>query len=114
MVWAAHHQHIQQRGGAECECCLLAAGSQRQPWQDHVWPGMLFLGTPCVCLGVLVFFFVYSLLLCFFVPIFGRQNTSEREINRDKLVVTKNTLLLVPVDACMCAQGNVPGSGLPP
>lgn len=39
VVWLTCHQHLQQPSCPERQCCIAAAGGQRQPWQDHVWPG---------------------------------------------------------------------------
>ncbi len=56
--------------------------------------GMLFLGTCYVYLGGFVpMLLVYSLLLCFFVLVFGRRDMSEGQITRD-LAKTRNKLPL--------------------
>lgn len=56
ILWLAHHQHLQQRGCAECECRLPGAGGECQPWQNHVWSGthtcMFDTGDTCICLSV--------------------------------------------------------------
>lgn len=113
VVWAAHHQHLQQRGGPQCERCLFAAGSQCQPWQNHVRPGMMpycqfvmqshatlsdslrgegcgFWASPMCIWGVFVsMLLVYSLIHGFLVLVFGRQTMSGGQITREGLLITK-------------------------